>query len=167
MFVKHRSSHRRCSVRKCVLRNFCKFTGNHLCHSPFLNKVAGLRPAILLKKGLWHRRFLVNFVKFLRIRLLQNTSRRLLLKTEIWLFVCTLAILLFKWEFGYLTVPPHTGRSQFLLCWQKMILSYIFINHPWILPNVVSWKSEKLQNSFVNKVKCTGIHHITDGFFWW
>ena len=46
-----------------------------------------------------------------------------------------------------------------------MILSYIFINHPWILPNVVSWKSEKLQNSFVNKVKRTGIHHITDGFF--
>ena len=30
------------------------------------NKVAGLRPATLLKKRLWHRCFLVNFVKFLR-----------------------------------------------------------------------------------------------------
>ena len=32
----------RCSVRKDVLRNFTKFTGKHLCQSPFFNKVAGL-----------------------------------------------------------------------------------------------------------------------------
>ena len=36
-----RSSHRRYSVRKGVLRNFAKFTGKHLCQSLFLNKVAG------------------------------------------------------------------------------------------------------------------------------
>ena len=36
-----RSSHRRCSVRKGVLRNFAKFTGKHLCQSFFFNKVAG------------------------------------------------------------------------------------------------------------------------------
>ena len=29
-------------------------------------KVAGLRPATLLKKGLWHKCFPVNFAKFLR-----------------------------------------------------------------------------------------------------
>ena len=34
-----RSIHRRCSVRKGVLRNFTKFTGKHL----FFNKFAGLR----------------------------------------------------------------------------------------------------------------------------
>ena len=34
--------------------------------SHFFNRVAGLRPAILLKKRLWHRCFPVNFVKFLR-----------------------------------------------------------------------------------------------------
>ena len=45
-----RSSHQRCSVRKDVLRNFPKFTGKHLCQSLFFNKVAGLRPATLLKK---------------------------------------------------------------------------------------------------------------------
>ena len=28
-----------CSVRICVLRNFAKFTGKHLCQSLFLNKV--------------------------------------------------------------------------------------------------------------------------------
>ena len=42
--------------KKGVLRNFAKFTGKHLC----------LRPASLLKKRLWHRCFLLNFVKFLR-----------------------------------------------------------------------------------------------------
>ena len=49
-----RSSHQRCSIGKG-------------------------RPATLLKKRLWHRCFPVNFVKFLRIRFLQNTSGRLLL----------------------------------------------------------------------------------------
>ena len=40
-----------------VLKNFVKFTGNHLCQRLFFNKVAGLR----LKQN-----FPVNFVKFLR-----------------------------------------------------------------------------------------------------
>ena len=37
-----RNSHRRCSVRKGVLRNFAKFTEKHLCQSLFFNKIAGL-----------------------------------------------------------------------------------------------------------------------------
>ena len=69
-----RSSHRRCSVRKGVLRNFTKFAGKHLCQSLFCNKVACLRPAFLLKKGLWYRCFPVNFAKFLRTPFLQKTS---------------------------------------------------------------------------------------------
>ena len=32
----------------------------------FFNKVGSLGPATLLKKKLWHRRFSVNFMKFLR-----------------------------------------------------------------------------------------------------
>ena len=36
---------RKCSVKKCVLRNFSKFTWKYLCQSPFFNKVAGLGPA--------------------------------------------------------------------------------------------------------------------------
>ena len=58
-----RSSHWRCSVRKGVLRNFAKFTGKHLCESLFLNKVAGLRPATLLKETLAQ----VFFYKFCEI----------------------------------------------------------------------------------------------------
>ena len=77
---RNRSSHWRCSVKKGVLRNFAKFTGKHLCQSLFFNKVAGLRPATLLKKRLWHRCFPVNFAKFLRTPFLQSISGRLLLE---------------------------------------------------------------------------------------
>ena len=52
-----RSSQQRCSVKIGALTNFAKFTGKHLCQSLFFNKVAGLRPAILLKKKL------CNFIK--------------------------------------------------------------------------------------------------------
>ena len=45
-----RSSHKRCSMKKGVPRNFPKFIGKHLCQSLFFNKVASLRPATLLKK---------------------------------------------------------------------------------------------------------------------
>ena len=51
-----RSSRPEVFCKKGVLRNFIKFTGKHLC----------LRSATLLKKRLWHRYFLVNFMKFLR-----------------------------------------------------------------------------------------------------
>ena len=52
--------------KKGVLRNFAKFVGKHLCQNLFFNKVAGLRPATLLKKRFWHRSFPVNFAKYLR-----------------------------------------------------------------------------------------------------
>ena len=51
------------NLKKGVLKNFAKFTEKHLCQSLFFNN---LRPATLLKKGLWHRCFPVNFVKILR-----------------------------------------------------------------------------------------------------
>ena len=50
--------------KKFVRRNFPKLTGKHLCQSLFSNKVAGLRPATLLKKKLWHMCFPLNFAKF-------------------------------------------------------------------------------------------------------
>ena len=52
--------------KKCVPRNFTKFTGKHLYQSLFFNKVAGLRSVTLLKKRLLYRCFPANFVKFLR-----------------------------------------------------------------------------------------------------
>ena len=66
-------------MKKGVLKNFAKFTGKPLCQSLFFDKIAGLRPATLLKKRLRHWCFPVNFVKNLRVPCLQNTSGRLLL----------------------------------------------------------------------------------------
>ena len=80
-FSIERINHQRCSVRKGVLRNFTKFTGKHLFQSLFLNKVAGLRSATLLKKRIWHRCFPENFAQFVRTPFLQNTSGRLVLNT--------------------------------------------------------------------------------------
>ena len=91
-----RSSHQRCAVRKCVLRNFKKFTGKHLCQSLFFNKVAGLSPANLLKKRLWHRCFSLNFLKFLRTPFLQNTSGRLLLHFFGWLLIVKASLKVWK-----------------------------------------------------------------------
>ena len=48
--------------KKCILRNFAKFTGKHLYQCFFFQQ----RPANLLKQRLWQRCFPVNFAKFLR-----------------------------------------------------------------------------------------------------
>ena len=54
------------SIKKGVLKSFTKFTRKHLCQSLSINKFAGLRPATLLIKRLWHMCFPVDFVKDLR-----------------------------------------------------------------------------------------------------
>ena len=69
----------------CVLKNFVKFTGKKLCQSPFLNKVAGLRPVTLLKKRLWQmfscefREIFRNtfFTEHLRWLLLNKTYKKM------------------------------------------------------------------------------------------
>ena len=45
-----------------------------LCQSLFFHKVAGLKPATLLKGRLWHMCFPVNFARFLRATLFFRTS---------------------------------------------------------------------------------------------
>ena len=45
-----RSSRPEVFCRKGALKNFTTFTGKYLCQSLFFNKVAGLRPATLLKR---------------------------------------------------------------------------------------------------------------------
>ena len=62
--IKHGSSRPEVFCKNGVLRNFAKFTGKHLCQSFFFNKTAGLRPATLLKKRLWHRCFSVAVIFF-------------------------------------------------------------------------------------------------------
>ena len=52
-----RSRHLEVFCKKGVLRNFAKFTEKHLCQSLVFNNVAGLRPATLFQKRLWHMCF--------------------------------------------------------------------------------------------------------------
>ena len=79
MLVVNRSSPRRCSMKKAVLKNFATLTENYLCRSLFFNKVEALRPITLLKKRLHHRYFPVNITKFLRTPILKNICEKLLL----------------------------------------------------------------------------------------
>ena len=74
-----RSSRPDVFCKEGVLRNFAKFTVKQMCQSLIFNTVAGLRPATLLKKRLWHRCFSVNFAKFLRTPFLTEHLRWLLL----------------------------------------------------------------------------------------
>ena len=45
MLSLYRSSHRRCSIKIDVLKNYSNFTGKDLCQSLFFNEFAGLGPA--------------------------------------------------------------------------------------------------------------------------
>ena len=85
--------------KKGVLRNFANFTRKHLSQSLFLNKVAGLSPAILSKKRLWRRCFPVNFAKFLRTPFLTEHPRWLLLTLAVSVSVSTLYFLLDVFSF--------------------------------------------------------------------
>ena len=69
----------RCSIKMVFLEISQNLQENTCARVSFFNKVAGFRPATLLKKRPWHKCFPVNVAKFLRAAFLQNTSRRLLL----------------------------------------------------------------------------------------
>ena len=66
----NRSSHRRCSVRKGILRNFEKLTGQSI----FFNKVVGLLACIFIKNEALVQELSCEFCKISK-----NTSGRLLL----------------------------------------------------------------------------------------
>ena len=74
---KYRSSRPEVFCKKGVLGNFTKFAGKHLYQSLFLNKVATLNPAILLRKRLERT---CQFAKLLRTCFFIEHLRWLLLK---------------------------------------------------------------------------------------
>ena len=76
-----RSSHRKCSVKVDLLRNFANFTGKPLYWSLFL-QLQAFRRAILLKRSSSKGVFLVKFAKFLRTPVLRNICQRLPLNHE-------------------------------------------------------------------------------------
>ena len=90
-----RSSRAEVFCKNGILRNIAKFTGKHLCQSFFFNKVAGFRFATSLKKRLWHRRFPVNFAKFLMTSFLKEHLWWLLLNISTELLI---GLPKFSWE---------------------------------------------------------------------
>ena len=97
-FPKFRGRHRRCSVKKGVLRNFAKFTGKQLCQGLFFNKVAGLNCFPVSFAKCLRTPFLQKppgdcFLKFLRTPFLKEHLRWLLLYmtilvTLLLIFIC-------------------------------------------------------------------------------
>ena len=80
-----RSSHRRCSIEKTILKHFVTFTGKHLCRGLFFNKIAGHQVCNFIKKRLQHRCFLANITKFIRRPVLKNIWKRAaLLESVLW-----------------------------------------------------------------------------------
>ena len=74
-------------MKKGVLKNFAKIVGKHLCQSLFFKKVAGLRPATLLKNETVAQVFSCEFCEISKnTSFLQNTSERLLLAVITLLF---------------------------------------------------------------------------------
>ena len=63
-----RSSHRKCSIKKVVLKIFPVLTGKHLCRSQLFIK---------LKRWLQHKCFLVNTASFLKTPILKNICEQL------------------------------------------------------------------------------------------
>ena len=62
---------------KSVMKNSAEFTRKHLYRN--FDKIKLRRCATSLKASIQHRCFLVNFAKFVRIPILQNTTGQLLL----------------------------------------------------------------------------------------
>ena len=91
-----------------VLRNFAKLPGKHLCQSFFFNKVAGLSPATLLKKRLWHRCFLVNLAKFQRTPFFTTPPLAASVNCKTFEHVCSMIELYFV---SFINIFVQTGNA--------------------------------------------------------
>ena len=108
--------------------------GKYLCRILFFNKIAACRFVILLKKRLQNRWLLVNFAKFSRTSLLQNTSGRI--GAGLWTGICeALRYLVPFTQFKKREKKPHEERFFKLYKWYQIALnvslqgrsSYIFL----------------------------------------
>ena len=77
----NRSSHRRCSIKKVLLKIFAIFTKKHLCWSLFLIKLQAWRPATLFKTPT--QVVFCEYCEILRTPILKNICEWLLLPKNI------------------------------------------------------------------------------------
>ena len=157
-----RSSRPDVFCKKGVLRDFAKSTGKHLCQSLFFNKVAGLRPATLLKKRLWYRCFLVNFVKFLRTPFFSEHLRWLLL---LWLQKWGgLANLSLRWS-----IPNCSPTSTYKVCGKvkNLYLALQACNQEFFRAGKFSWNYGTSINIHLQHGKERSRREKISSFFAW
>ena len=130
--MKNRKSRPLVFCKKGVLKNFLKFTRKNLYQSLFFNKVAGLRPANLLKKRLWNRVFPVNFGKFPRTPFFTEHLWWLLLEKN-----CS------SRERDSWTLKTNIAWHMPLICQSKGVDK---------LPNLVNVKSSDIKPNFYNLI---------------
>ena len=91
---KIQNSHTEVSCKKGVLKSFLKVTEKQLCQSLFFNKVAGFRPATLLKKEtlaqvysceFWQivkKTFFIKHLQWLLLKIMDNFPKQLIAYNE-------------------------------------------------------------------------------------
>ena len=103
--------------KKRCLRNLAKLTGKTPVACNFIKKetlAQVLWPATLLKKGLWHRYFPVNFAKFLKenVRNFQKLMTIILIKYYFEQKSFCLRILFFMFSSNFIFVVSHLKYTQ-------------------------------------------------------
>ena len=103
----YRSSRRRCSVEKVVLKNFALFTRKHLCWNHFLIRLSAFRPATL-----WKRDSNLNITNVLRTPILKNICERLLLNV----------MLIVQYSYYHLVTSKHLVTDK--VSYRKIVGRY-------------------------------------------
>ena len=116
-YLRYRSSHRRCSVKKLFLE-ISQSSQENTCTSLFFNKVACLGPETLLKKRLWHR-LSCEFCEISKNTFLQNTSGGCFCRwyPNLGTILKSASHQCFSWIF-FQQQQDHQRRLRFLLCYR-------------------------------------------------
>ena len=113
----YRSSRLDVIYKKGLLKNFAKFTGKHLCQSPFFNRVAGLPPVVASRYRIIHWMLRWFFSKFV-LWTSQLTFIYLFINLFVYLFIYL--FILFIYPFIYLFICFFaTSNMYFFVGWNS------------------------------------------------
>ena len=130
-----------------VLKNFAIYTRKHLCWSLLFNKVAGLRPAILIKKRLQHKCFLANIGKsFYRVTpVAASKTRQFLLYLCYVLFSKPFKVFFPSAEIYRKILPCHKGYTL----WDVSMLKCLSSLAKFLKRHYIIEKQTRINKSFL------------------
>ena len=128
--INYGSSHKKCSVKKGVLKNFAKFSGQHLCQSLFFHKVSG--PSTFLQKETLAKVFSCEFFEIFKNTFFTEHLRWLLLKLVIAQYLRVIVTNIFRrncWQM-FLQLYWKDGPTQAFSCeyYEIFKLFFFFFN---------------------------------------